>query len=330
MDITTFEDFLEKLKEIVPDYKQIEEKYVFQLSANTINSEYEIRCEVNNQFFYLSTSITTTPQEEITGDKKSYNRVLKFQGIFHELSFFYIYTIFSSFKNNPYVFMSVFFAENVTDLKILVERLVYANIEFNCFLKNFLLLDKWDGERIEIKNLKYIKAEVNIDKSTIPHINILFTKNDEEFEKMFTLYDWLLYVAEDISWLDADGFTLKIKELPKITDREKGYIKEILNYYGADTKDLMLDYIDIPIKNSFVIKTLFFMNDLGIILKLYTTSRPFDSFDIKIPYRNDLINSFNTVSKFIYLLSNDENGDFTKSLLYFFDNIKNIYIKIFF
>ena len=109
MDITTFEDFLEKLKEIVPDYKQIEEKYVFQLSANTINSEYEIRCEVNNQFFYLSTSITTTPQEEITGDKKSYNRVLKFQGIFHELSFFYIYTIFSSFKNNPYVFMSVFF-----------------------------------------------------------------------------------------------------------------------------------------------------------------------------------------------------------------------------
>ena len=147
---------------------------------------------------------------------------------------------------------------------------------------------------------------------------------------MFTLYDWLLYVAEDISWLDADGFTLKIKELPKITDREKGYIKEILNYYGADTKNLMLDYIDIPIKNSFVIKTLFFMNDLGIILKLYTTSRPFDSFDIKIPYRNDLINSFNTVSKFIYLLSNDENGDFTKSLLYFFDNIKNIYIKIFF
>ena len=330
MDITTFEDFLEKLKEIVPDYKQIEEKYVFQLSANTINSEYEIRCEVNNQFFYLSTSITTAPQEEITGDKKSYNRVLKFQGIFHELSFFYIYTIFSSFKNNSYVFMSVFFAENVTDLKILVERLVYANIEFNCFLKNFLLLDKWDGERVEIKNLKYIKAEVNIDKSTIPHINILFTKNDEEFEKMFTLYDWLLYVAEDISWLDADGFTLKIKELPKITDREKGYIKEILNYYGADTKDLMLDYIDIPIKNSFVIKTLFFMNDLGIILKLYTTTRPFDSFDIKIPYRNDLINSFNTVSKFIYLLSNDENGDFTKSLLYFFDNIKNIYIKIFF
>lgn len=330
MDITTFEDFLEKLKEIVPDYKQIEEKYVFQLSANTINSEYEIRCEVNNQFFYLSTSITTTPQEEITGDKKSYNRVLKFQGIFHELSFFYIYTIFSSFKNNSYVFMSVFFAENVTDLKILVERLVYANIEFNCFLKNFLLLDKWDGERVEIKNLKYIKAEVNIDKSTIPHINILFIKNDEEFEKMFTLYDWLLYVAEDISWLDADGFTLKIKELPKITDREKGYIKEILNYYGADTKNLMLDYIDIPIKNSFVIKTLFFMNDLGIILKLYTTTRPFDSFDIKIPYRNDLINSFNTVSKFIYLLSNDENGDFTKSLLYFFDNIKNIYIKIFF
>lgn len=330
MNITTFEDLLEKLKEIVPDYKQIEEKYIFQLFANTINSEYEIRCEVNNQFFYLSSSITTTPQEEIIGDKKSYNRVLKFQGIFHELSFFYIYTIFSIFKNNPYVFMSVFFAENITDLKLLVERLVYANIEFNCFLKNFLFLDKWDGERVEIKNLKHIKVEVNIDKSTIPHINVLFIKNDEEFEKMFTLYDWLLYVAEDISWLDSDGFTLKIKELPKITDKEKGYIKEILNYYGADTKNLMLDYIDIPIKNSFVVKTLFFMNDLGIVLKLYTTSRPFESFDIKIPYRNDIINSFNTVSKFIYLLSNDENGDFTKSLLYFFDNIKNIYIKIFF
>lgn len=322
MELNTFNDLLNKLQEIVPDYQQLENGYSFSL----INGHCSLIVEVNNQFFYVRIDYTVETKEDTPGFCKQLN----YQGAFHELTYFYIYTMFKTFKDYPSVFMSVFFANDDNDLNILIERLIFGAIEYDAFIKNFLPEDKttWDGELVFIKDLKNCEISVEIDKTEIPFITATFSKSGRVFEKMYTVYEWLLLLVEDLSWLESDDFSISIRDLPKPPKETKDYIGQILSHYGADITNLGMDYIDVPLSNPYVLKVLVFYNNLGIIVKLYTASRPFNSFDIKIPYRHDVVDNVNYLSKVLYLIQEDKEGHYLYSLLNYFVSIKDIYARI--
>ena len=321
MELKTFNDLLEKLKEIVPDYEQTDNNYYFELR----NNKASLIVEVNNQFFYVKIDYKRESKEEGVPD---YTKQLSYQGVFHELTFFYIYTIFNAFKNYPHIFAGVFFSTEDTELNVLMERLQFAIIEFDAFLKNFTDKEEWNGELIEVKGLKNCKITVEINNDELPYILVTFTKADRTFERMFTTYEWLLLLVEEMSWLEADGYAVKIQDLPKLPKETKVYIGQILSHYGADIKNLGNDYIDVPINNNYVLKVLVFFNNLGIVVKLYTSSRPFSSYDIKIPYRHNIIDNINYLSKVLYLIQEDKEGKYVYSLLSYFTTIKDIYARI--
>lgn len=321
LQLNNFNELIDKLKELVPDYEQTNEDYLFEIDNNKAN----LIVEINSQFFYVKISYK---QEFEETEFKEYQKQLSYQGVFHPLSFFYIYTMFNAIKNYPHVFNGVFFSTQDTALDVLMERLQFAIIEYDAFIKNFTTLEKWDGEPIKITGLKNCEITVEIDNDAIPYINVLFSKSDITFEKMFTVYEWLLLLVEDLSWLEADNFTLKLQDLPKPPNEIKEYIGQILDHYGADIKNIGKDYIDVPIGNQYVLKVLVFFNNLGIVIKLYTSSRPFDSYDIKIPYRHNIIDNINYLSKVLYLIKEDKEGTYLYSLLSYFNDIKDIYAKV--
>lgn len=320
MQLNNFNDLLEKLKEIVPDYEQTNEDYSFQINTDKC----DLLVEVNSQFFYVKIGYK---QEFEEAEFKEYQKELSYQGVFHPLTFFYIYTMFNAIKNYPNIFIGVFFGSQDTKLNVLMERLQFAIIEYDAFLKNFVE-SEWNGEAIKVKGLKNCEIMVEINTDAVPYISATFSKSDFVFERTFTVWEWLLLFVEDMSWLEADDFTLRVKDLPKPPKETKGYIGQILEHYGANIKLLGDDYIDVPIGNQYVLKVLVFYNDLGIVVKLYTSNRPFDSYDIKIPYRHNIIDNLNYLSKVLYLIQEDKNGEYIYSLLNYFDTIKDIYAKV--
>lgn len=324
MELNTFNDLLEKLKEIVPDYQQTDNDYYFELKNNRCS----LIVEVNNQFFYVRISYIREFKEEEITNYNNYTKQLSYQGVFHELTFFYIYTMFNALKNYPAVFTGVFFGTADTELNVLMERLQFAIIEYDAFIKNFTDKEEWDGMPIKITGLKNCEVMIEINSDEVPYINATFTKTDRTFEKMFTVYEWLLLFVEEVSWLEADNYTIKIQDLPKPPKETKEYIGQILSHYGADIKDIGNDYIDVPIGNQYVLKVLIFFNNLGIVVKLYTSSRPFNSYDIKIPYRHNIIDNINYLSKILYLIQEDKDGQYLYSLLNYFTTIKDIYAKV--
>lgn len=317
MQITTFDELLVKLKEIVPDYQQTDEGYYFELE----NNKCSLVVEVNNDFFYIKTTLNLTEEE------KNYNKQLSYQGVFHELTFFFIYTMFKAFKDYQNIYTGVFFAIEDESLNIIMEKLQFGIIEYDAFVKNFL--DKeWNGELVKVKGLKNCEVLVEIRDEGVPYISATFKKGEREFERMFTTYEWLLLLVEEMSWLETDGFTVSLQNLPKPPAEAKDYIGQILAHYGADITRLGDDYIDVPINNNYVLKVLVFYNNLGIVVKLYTANRPFSSYNIKIPYRHDILDNVNYLSKVLYLIQEDKEGQYLYSMLSYFSSIKDIYAKV--
>lgn len=320
MKLNNFNDLVEKLKEIVPDYQQTDDDYYFDLK----NNKCSLVVEINNQFFYVKINYRLENKD----NKPDYDKQLSYQGVFHELTFFYIYTMFNTLKNYPHIFTGVFFGTDDTELNVLMERLQFAIIEYDAFLKNFLDKEEWGGEPVKVAGLKNCEIMVEINDEEVPYIIATFTKGDRVFDRMFTMYEWLLLLVEEMSWLEADNYTVRVQDLPKPPEETKDYIGQILQHYGADIKNIGNDYIDVPITNQYVLKVLIFFNNLGIVVKLYTSGRPFSSYDIKIPYRHNIIDNINYLSKILYLIQEDKEGKYVYSLLNYFTTIKDIYAKV--
>lgn len=320
MKLNTFSDLIENLKEVVPDYQQTGDNYYFELS----NGKSSIVVEVNNQFFYVKINYRL----EGKLDQPNYDKQLAYQGVFHELTFFYIYTMFNALKNYSLIFAGVFFGTDNSELNVLMERLQFAIIEYDAFMKEFVDAEEWNGTPVKIKGLKNCEVIVSIEEEEIPYIVASFSKGERVFDRQFTMYEWLLLLVEEMSWLEADGFTLSLHNLPKPPAETKDYIAQILKHYGADVSNIGNDYIDVPINNEYVLKILVFFNALGICVKIYTATRPFSAYEIKIPYRHNIIDNINYLSKVLYLIQEDKEGKFIYSLLNYFTTIKDIYAKV--
>lgn len=314
-DILNFEQFIEKMTELNYKFNFDEELKAYSLTVSNLNCSLTI--QINNLSYLIKIFFKDTS--------------MFFEGASHPLTFFYIYNCLEALTKFPCIFISVFYSNFNKDypLSIYNERLMIGMSEWNYFLSVFLKKDSWDGEEFVLYETP-AKVSVMIDKTNIPFIVFLVNKGDTfNMEIPFTLYDWLLDIKEELSWIMYDRTVFRISDIPKDVPFID-FFSKVFKAYGLElTENHFKNKISIPVDSKYLLKIDFFMNHLGVVISLYTSLRPDKPFKIKLPYRSFVEQELDVFNKFMYIILTNPDSLSEYSLLPYLKYVDNIYMGMF-
>ena len=314
--------FVEKLKREIENIAVVSETEGYSLFELS-NKGMRISLKVSDMTYLIHINYQSNIESE------NFNNI-SFEGGLNDVTVYYLKTIFVISNELPFVVASVFFDKNffVNDLSILVERLVYAKLEFNYFTIYFLDTEDWDGCERELKT-KYSTIKVRLNFENIPFIETEFYKKElVDFTQNYTMFDWLLYFIDNYSWVESDMTSHSPKTLSRLEDYVYSSFANLLTHFGAETNAdrIKKEVIQIPMNNKGVLYCDFSMNNFGCCIRLFTEGRPYKHYNLKLPIRDDIEKNYKILGAFIDILVKDINGEYVNSIFNFYRNIENIYI----
>lgn len=255
-----------------------------------------------------------------------------FEGAVHPLTNFYLFNTLIALKQKPYVAISCFFGDGTEEkypLSIYNERVMIGIIEWNFLLREILKVEDWDGSEFDL-DVENAEITAIIDKTSIPYLLFYINKGPSfNVEIPYTLYDWVLDFKEEMSWVLYDRTTFKVADIPKEVPFID-YFKKVFEAYKVKYEgDIFRNLIELPIRNPYVLKSDFYMNHLGAVVRLFTVFRPDKPFLIKIPYRANVERELDIFNKFLYLLLSDPVGLYNSTPLAYFRYIDHLYMGLF-
>lgn len=314
-NILNFEEFIKVMGELGYAFSLDEDSQTYSLSETNFSCVLTIQLDKFSYLVKIFFKDTT----------------IFFEGASHPLTFFYIHNCLEALKKFPYIFISVFYSNYNKDypLSIFNERLMLGMSEWNYFLTNILKKDDWDGEEVTIYESP-AKVSVLIDKTNIPFIVFIINKGDTfNMEIPLTLYDWLLDIKEELSWIMYNRTVFRISDIPKEVPFID-FFTRVFKAYGLElTESCFKNKISIPVDSSYLLKIDFYMNHLGVVLSLYTSLRPDKPFKIKLPYRSFIEQELEIFNKFMYIILTNSDLLSEYSLLPYLKYVDNIYMGMF-
>lgn len=327
---------MKKIEEIIQKFK---EKYSFQETSNNYSVSFSNEnVTLNIKFTELTYLIEINALLTVENDKGQFipkNEIIQFDGAISDITLYYFEVLFECLEETPYPFKSCIFQKEYVekDLSKLIERLIMSKLEYNFFLKYMLNLEKWDGSETKVySRYSDIKASIE-NKNEIPFLNIDFEKSQKlvSFSRSYTIFEFLLDFMNDYSWVDADKVSYSSNSLENLSKEHLRYFTELLKFFNVEVtvETILGKRYQIPIQNKSLFYIDFYMNDFGVILRLFTKVRPYKPFLVKLPLRNNISFNFTVLKSFLYMISQDTNGNYISNCFDFFKEEDSFYMNIF-